>query len=53
MVNMLCTKCKTGADSLKLDPKSVICPHIRFHNGKTCMLYVPIKKSEVSDSERI
>lgn len=53
MVNKLCTKCKTGADSLKLDPKNAMCPHIQFHNGKTCELYVPLKRSEVNDDERV
>ena len=28
----LCPKCKTGAESYALDPKSPVCPYLQFHN---------------------
>ncbi len=53
MNTQLCPKCKTGADSYKLDPKSVMCPYIHFHNGKSCPFFAPIEKSEVKDDEGV
>ena len=53
MVNKLCTKCKTGAESLRLDPKSVMCPYLCYHDGTDCLLYVPLNQSEVNDDERV
>lgn len=53
MVNKLCTKCKTGADSLKLGPQSVMCPHIKFCSGKSCQFYVSLGESEVNENERV
>ena len=45
--NTLCPNCKTGADTYKLDKKSVMCPYLHCHNGVSCPFYKPIslKKS--------
>lgn len=56
MVNQICINCKTGAESCKLDPKSVMCPYMHFHTGKSCPLYVPYvsnEESEVKEVERV
>lgn len=49
----ICPKCKTGAESYKLDPKSPVCPHLEYHNGKSCSFFSPIEESEVNDDEGV
>lgn len=38
----LCPNCKTGRDSIKLDPKEPVCPYLSLHNGEHCIKYVPM-----------
>ena len=48
----LCNNCKTGMDSLKLDPHSPQCPYLEMYIGGTCPAYVAMdneKQSEKSD----
>ncbi len=40
----LCSNCKTGEKSYKLDPQSVFCPYIHMHKSSGCKMYVPIKE---------
>lgn len=42
----LCPVCKTGKESLELDPKSLFCPFIDLHDGKSCRNFVKIKEDE-------
>lgn len=53
MNKQLCPKCKTGAESYKLDPKSEVCPYLQYHNGKSCQFFSPIEESEVNDDEGV
>ena len=43
MNTLLCPKCKTGAESYRLDPKSPMCPYLQYHNVERCPFFVPIK----------
>lgn len=38
----LCPKCKTGAESYRLDPKSELCPYLVYHTSKECKMYAPL-----------
>ena len=49
----LCPKCKTGAESYKLDPKSPMCPYLEYHNGKTCPYFSELSESEVNKYEKV
>ena len=49
----LCPKCKTGAESYALDPKSPVCPYLPFHNGTTCKFFTVMTEREVMDDERV
>lgn len=49
----LCPKCKTGAESYRLDPKSPMCPYLQYHNVERCPFFVPIKESEASGDEGV
>lgn len=53
MSKQLCPKCKTGAESYKLDPKSEVCPYLRYHNGKSCPFFSPIEEGEVNNDEGV
>lgn len=53
MNTLLCPKCKTGADSYKLDPRSPICPYQQYHKGKSCPFFASIKEREVKDDEGV
>ena len=44
--NKICTKCKTGADALKLDERESMCPYLFCHNGKSCTMFVPLEKAD-------
>ena len=44
MKKELCSRCKTGRDSLLLDPRSDTCPYLGTHSGKKCGMYVKLKK---------
>lgn len=48
-----CPKCKTGAKSYKLDPKSPMCPYLQFHNGTICTFFTVMTEREVMDDERV
>ena len=50
MTNKLCSKCKTGYESLKLDPKSVECPFLIAYKGDNCVFYKPLTKESESDT---
>ena len=39
----LCPKCKTGLESVAVDPKSPVCPYIGCHNGSICAKFVPLE----------
>ncbi len=49
----LCPKCKTGADSYKLDPRSPVCPYQQHYKKKSCPFFVPMEESEVKDDEGV
>ena len=54
MKNKLCSNCKTGRDTYRLDPKSVMCPFIGSNNGKSCVFFKPMKEeSEGNTDERV
>lgn len=53
MNKQLCSQCKTGAESYRLDPKSPICPYLSSHNGERCPFFVTIKESEASGDEGV
>ena len=53
MSKQLCPKCKTGAESYKLDPKSEVCPYLQYHNGKSCPFFSPIEEGEVNYDEGV
>lgn len=46
----LCPMCQTGADTLRLDPQSPMCPYLGFHNGAECRFFKSIIRC--NDSER-
>ena len=43
---ILCPDCKTGAESLLIDPSSEVCPYISCYNGYSCAYYAPQEKQE-------
>lgn len=43
---ILCPDCKTGQESLVIDPSSVTCPYISCYDGVRCSYYVPIKEKK-------
>ena len=53
MTKQICPNCQTGADSIKLDPRSVMCPYLSFHNGESCSHYKPIEESEGENDEGV
>lgn len=53
MNTLLCPKCKTGADSYKLDPRSPVCPYQQYYKKKSCPFFAPIEESEVKDNEGV
>ncbi len=50
MKKELCSRCKTGRDSLLLDPRSDTCPYLSTHTGKKCGMFVKLKKPKKHDS---
>ena len=42
----LCPICQTGADSLRLDPQSPMCPYLGFHNGTECAFFKSISRRD-------
>lgn len=44
MKKELCSRCKTGRDSLLIDPRSDTCPYLGTHTGKKCGMFVKLKK---------
>lgn len=49
----LCPKCKTGAESYRLDPRSTVCPYLQCNTGKACSFFSPVYENEVNDDERV
>lgn len=41
-VNDMCANCRTGLDSLILDPQSPVCPYLDCIKEGKCSAYVPI-----------
>lgn len=48
---ILCSDCKTGQESIAIDPNSVICPYISCYQGDRCSCYVPIGEKEIDLKE--
>lgn len=46
----LCPMCQTGADTLRLDPQSPMCPYLGFHSGNECRFFKSIIRC--NDSEK-
>ena len=46
----LCINCKTGMDSLKLDPNSPQCPYLGMYVEGICGAYVAIDSKKQSES---
>ena len=40
--NNICSNCKTGRDSLILDPQSPICPYLELKIDGKCQAYAPV-----------
>lgn len=40
----ICSSCKTGAESYKLDSHSAMCPYMQYNNGDKCPFYYPAKQ---------
>ena len=47
--NNICSNCKTGRDSLILDPQSPICPYLELKQDGECRAFVPIDDTTNKD----
>lgn len=45
----LCSACKVGQESYKLDSKSLFCPHMGCWNHNKCSAFVPVEKVKKTD----
>ena len=45
----LCPHCKTGKYTYELDSRSPECPYLCCHNGRKCVMYVPLEKQAFLD----
>ena len=48
----LCSRCKTGAIWLRLDPLATECPFIARNNGKSCLKFKEMEDSKNSSAEQ-
>ena len=44
----LCSSCKTGRDSYKLDRRSEMCPYIGCYEINKCAFYIPLETCKQS-----
>ena len=42
----LCSKCKTGQATYRLDSRTLFCPYMGFHNGNKCSMFKQMIKSD-------
>lgn len=49
----LCPKCRVGAESIKLDEKSPVCPYMKYHNGERCARFEELRERELKVLEGI
>jgi hypothetical protein len=48
----LCSSCKVGKDSYKIDKRSLFCPYLIYHNGKACAFYKSITEEDGKGSKK-
>ena len=49
--NNICANCKTGLDSLVLDPRSPVCPYLELKKDGRCQAYVPVCKVDAEKEQ--
>lgn len=43
----LCPNCKTGQETYLLDSRSTFCPHLIYHDGANCSMFMPVFEQQL------